>query len=193
MWQLILHILLVIPPYSVRQPYCGIERADVKCLADPGASLIDYTPIETTVSDQLDCIRDSNWAKLGPRLPSEMNVYRIKGYILGVKWETGKKKDGDYHIIIGDKLDSKETMVVEVPDPQCDYALNSGRSPDYAAVRQWIDRAVRKVMNKKVGHYLVIDKPIPIVVEGVGFWDKDHGARGAAHNNRELHPGLLIN
>lgn len=185
----VLAIFLLFPFSRIAFAQCGVERTAVKTLSDPLAAEINFNSIITHVSIQHDMPIDSCWQRFGGRLQSETNLYRIKGYIQGIKRE---RNDGDYHIIISDDKEGLQTMVLEIPNPLCDSAISSGHNYEYAKCRAWADTAIRKEMNRKVTEKYLITTPIAIDIEGVGYWDRAHDSRGGAPNGRELHPVLLI-
>jgi hypothetical protein len=72
---------------------------------------------------------------------------------------------------------TNKTMITEVVDPACQGAISSAELADFKRVREAADgiRAGDKVE-----------------ITGVGFFDFEHGASGAAPNDIELHPVLDI-
>jgi hypothetical protein len=88
-------------------------------------------------------------------------------------------------------LKTDETMIVEIPDPECDGVCNS-------IVRTQIQQAREQFLaafpdNPPTSRFAVLDDPFPVVeVTGVGLFDFFHGQTGVATNCLELHPVLSI-
>jgi hypothetical protein len=83
--------------------------------------------------------------------------------------------DGDVHLVLGDPVDRSRILVAEIPDSAC--AAGSRFASDFAAARRVFD---------------TLPVGIEVEVEGVAFWDSDHGQLGAAPNDIELHPVLKL-
>jgi hypothetical protein len=83
--------------------------------------------------------------------------------------------DGDVHLVLGDPADRTRYLVAEIPDSAC--AVGSRYASDFAEAR-------RTFVTLPVG--------IEVEVEGVAYWDDDHGQLGASPNDIELHPVLKI-
>lgn len=88
------------------------------------------------------------------------------------RWNVKVLSDQD---AAGDPADRTKFLVAEIPDSAC--ALGSRYTSDFAEARRVFD-------NLPVG--------IEVEVEGVGFWDDDHGQLGASPNDIELHPVLKL-
>ena len=119
-------------------------------------------------------------APVGPTTriaPTEFTTYRIKANLVSYKMEN----DSDYHLVLVDN--STDTMIAEIPSPSC--ALKSTFLSQITAARKTFDSKLTTTTTYQ-------DITIPVVVTGVGFFDKIHGQRGVASNGIELHPVLSI-
>lgn len=117
--------------------------------------------------------------------PTELATFRIHGVLIGWKLETS---DRDMHLVIADPAHPTRTMIAEVPSTACDHVCSSGHVTQF--------RAARAALIAKFGtpssSYHKFATPQPITVTGVGFFDFPHSQTGAAPNQIELHPVLLI-
>lgn len=156
----------------------GKQRWEVKVLRDTGASHINTTPKETTISHLLSINTEGQNNKFkdkGPRLEIEKQVYRVKNCFIT---DIIKEDDNDYHIVIEDGKGN--FMVAEVPDPDCPEAGQSDWSEDFTRARQTL------VANgNNFRHFR-------FTITGVLFRDKSHTITGKAPNKVELHPVLSI-
>ena len=111
--------------------------------------------------------------------PEELQVYAVTGRILLVRLE----KDGDYHLALSDP-DSGDTIVTEVPHPDC----ASPFSPGTLALQE----ARFQFETFRAGRALASLQGQLVSVTGVGFYDSDHRQAGRSRNCLELHPLLSI-
>ena len=105
--------------------------------------------------------------------PVETTTYSVRAQLIEYKRET----DHDYHLVISD---GGETMIVEIPDPTCVGASSPFRA-QIAQARSEFD-----------AHYTATPTlhhvNVPVIVTGIGFFDRIHGQTGVAPNGIELHP-----
>jgi hypothetical protein len=158
---------------AVRAPRaCGVERWRVKILADEDRERIRWSPETTSVAALRQIHSPSSAYPAARRIaPYELRLYRVHAIVRQILAES----DGDWHVVIADPDDLRETLVTEIPDSSC--ALGSGHEAEYAAAR----RALR-----------AIPRGALVVLDGVGFFDYLHGQRGMAPNGFELHPVVAI-
>ena len=165
---------------TVDSPCGGIERWDVKTLTDKDSSKINFTPIESTVSDLIET--KVPFEKIGnnsPRTGNEFNVYSITVHITFYKYEADK----DIHIVVCDLNDKNKTMICEIPDATCPQIKSSSHVKE-------IEEVAKEFLSfKKTAHSI---QEGTYVLTGVGFYDKLHGQTGLAPNGIELHPLLSI-
>lgn len=158
---------------------CGENRAKIKTCSDLDAYKIDTVSKNATIK-KLTAITPPN--KIGnnmARTGIEFKTYKIKAKITYWKIED----DGDYHIVLQDLLDTTLTMVVEIPDPNCESVKNGRFYNKICAARKMFDSMKMPKNRVRYGTYKV---------SGVAFFDKVHGQKGVAINGVELHPVLEI-
>lgn len=163
---------------------CGTERWLVKALADKDAPKINLTPEDVTVSQLVSLVRPTGRLPDDGRIaPVELQTYRVHGLLKAYKFES----DRDFHIEIADHGDPSQSMIVEIPDPDCSNVCASAQVSRIKRARQlFADRfAPEKLFRNPEG-------PIEVTVIGVGFFDYFHHQHGAAPNGIELHPVLDV-
>lgn len=178
---------------------CGTERWSVKTLQDTTLDQINFDHVEeTTVREMTEWEVPDHKPETTRIKGIETTVWRVHAMLIGYKFDKKKTADGDFHVVFADhqkKNGHWVTMIGELPKPECG-------NPQYAKV--WTDlrdfMATMGVLHS--GKFLTFDKPIPVVIEGVGFFDKIHGTfenedgtkgqEGVAQNGIELHPILKL-
>jgi len=150
---------------------CGVERWSVKVMSDFDAALVMREPEATTISALTSIPKEPNRPQSG-RASLERRVFRVRGIILESR---PVQSDGDMHLVLGDPTDRTRFLVAEIPDSAC--AVGSRYASDFAEAR--------RVFN-------TLPRGIEVEVEGVAYWDDDHGQLGAAPNDIELHPVLKL-
>jgi hypothetical protein len=171
--------------FSVNAPaQCGKERWNVKTLSDKDTLKVDFNhPIKTTVNIQSNLPKPFTIHKNMPRQNTECTVYTIDCYIIEYK----KEADKDIHIVLLD-LNSKETMVAEIPSPECPDVQKTSRYKEFADLNEWFVKNI----GKPTTSFKTLSYPLKVKITGVGFFDFIHGQRGMAPNGREIHPVLSI-
>jgi len=161
---------------------CGVERWFVKTLADEDARAVALSPV-TAIS-----IHDLNALPLhcdgGPDrrvYDEEFRVYEIAGRVIYVAHED----DRDYHVALEDPNDPTSTVVTELADTRCSGAA---MSPHLAALRS----AEGMLANLLGGNAPASLVGTTLRIQGVGFYDFDHGQRGRSKNCIELHPIVFV-
>lgn len=150
---------------------CGVERWNVKVLRDPDADSVVLAPEVTTISALISIPKATDRPANG-RASIERRVFRVRGIVLE---QRPVQADGDIHLVLGDPVDRSRFLVAEIPDSSC--ALGSRFASDFAEARR---------------AFVMVPVGSEVEVEGVGFWDDDHGQLGAAPNDIELHPVLKL-
>lgn len=181
MKKLILLVTFVFAALAARAQ-CGTERWAVKTLQDNGVRGIHFTAASATVHMLRIPKAPDNLRKLSPavRLPVENQVYTVHALLIGFKREA----DSDYHLVLADPQHPAETMIAEIPSPRC--AANT-YAQKFVAAANFVD-GVHSASPK----FYKLKQPLPVVVQGVFFFDFIHGQTGVAPNGAELHPVLSI-
>ena len=163
-------------PCGVR---CGTERWAVKTMSDGDRRFVDMRPVLATVESLAALPREPGRANARGG-DAERRVFRVRGYLAATKDE----KDGDLHLVIFGLSNQRLSLIAEIPDPACAGACRSGLASQYAAARA-ATAACAAQANPT-------DRAIVVEVEGVGFFDRNHGQLGRAPNAFELHPVLKV-
>lgn len=178
---------------------CGVERTPVKDLKDPATREIHFD-IKTNTVALLRKVKPP--AKIGntlERQDGEKQVYEVQAELIGYKYEADG--DRDYHVVISTPGNPAETMIIEIPHPDCAPVQYK---QVFAAERAFVDSlAVAVAPKHKPGPaFYQFPKPIPVIAAGVAFFDKVHGTHknldgtigqvGVAPNGIEFHPALKI-
>lgn len=165
----------------------GKERWSIKTLQDANVASINTKPKDVAIDD-LIAVNQLYQEKV-PRHGVELQVYRLTCKIEGYKSEG----DGDFHIVISDPK-SKNTMIAEIPDPNCPDVATSPSIDKFRVVSQQFGTFATR--NKTLDKKLYKVNPGFYTITGVGFIDKIHGAHGGqighADNGVEIHPVLSI-
>lgn len=149
----------------------GDTRREVKIMIDEKASLVNMTPISTTIIELGKLTVPEVKSETG-RQSVELQVYTVRAKVDKVD----KKWDGDYHIRL---VDEENYLIAECPNPGCEYASESSLNSKYKEVLEFIKN------NDLEGKY--------VTLTGVAFIDIDHHyKRKQAPNNLELHPIVSI-
>jgi hypothetical protein len=167
---------------------CGNERWDVKTLTDKDAAKVDLVNMTESVNfpTLLEMkVPYTKWSNSLPRAKLERMTWSITADVIAFKVED----DRDIHIVLADHRNHKLTMVAEIPDPAC--MKNSPVKAQVTAVRANFQK-IFGPLPKTVGKLHTLKEAIPVVIQGVVFFDKLHGQTGVAPNGVELHPVLGI-
>jgi hypothetical protein len=165
---------------------CGEERWDVKTLSDPAAAQVDFTPQSTTVKALYTMTAPTSGAA---RHPAELQTFTVHAKLVGYKIEFDAEKqtgDHDFHIVLQD-MNGPETIIVEIPDPQCSGTCTSIKSDAIANARTEFANGVAAPPEAA---FRALKNPVEVDVTGVLFFDFAHGQTGLAINCAELHPVL---
>ena len=154
-------------------PVCeGVERWNVKTLADPDALKIDNTPVEKTLDDMVKLTRPAKVDATLPRIAgTETTTYKLYATLTLY----GQEADRDYHLVL--EYDLGNTMIAEIPDPAC-VAKNSLGLAQITKARHEFDSEFKVSSDKHA-------TKIAVTVIGVGFFDLVHVWRGTNRPRRE--------
>ena len=164
--------------------YCGSERWAVKTLSDEDAGKVDLKPVPSTVAQLIELPRPATIMENQRAARMELTTYQIRAVLLEIRGEN----DHDMHLVVADPADPRKTMITEIVDPGCSGAVASSDAADLQKARESFEQLdtprIRKGPILKVGDL--------VEITGVGFFDFEHGASGAAPNDIELHPVLAL-
>lgn len=158
---------------------CGVERWPIKTLADKEIGEINWIEVDTTVEELRDwkAPTDLHAVPDHRHRPVEFTRFKVHAVLLGYKREA----DQDFHLVIASPKDHKITMIAEIPSGSC---VPVGFAIHEQALQSWVIRNFGTATAK----FKRLKKPVPVVVEGIGFFDFLHGQTGVAPNGIELHP-----
>jgi len=168
---------------------CGNDRWDVKTLSDTGAKDVAHKAMTTTVDDLIATTEPEHVPGDLPRQHDfgdvEFTTYRVTAHLDG--WKISSD-DSDIHLVILDP-DSRESMIVEFPNPAC---IPAGAS-DTDRTRMEKARAAIVEVCSSVKLSTTFRRLLgTATITGVGFFDKKHHQTGLADNGIELHPALTF-
>ncbi len=168
-------------PGPATAPHCGVERWAVKTGTDPGAASVDLAHVVPTTVTTLAGLPVPPGIDQNPdqrAAPAETTVYQVHAILVEYKQEG----DNDWHLVIRD--DQGSTMIAEIPAPAC---VGPG-SPFATLIAQ--ARAAFAAQYAPGDYWQPAG--VPVVLTGVGFFDRLHGQTGVAPNGIELHPVLGV-
>ena len=158
---------------------CGVERWSVKTGTDPDASLVNLSqPVSTTISYLASLPAPISLPTDSRIQPTETTAYVVDATLVEYKLET----DSDYHLVLKDSQGN--TMIAEIPDPAC-VGAGSPFAVGIRNARSEFDARYTATTSFQTAN-------IPVQVEGVGFFDFNHGQTGVAPDAIELHPVVDI-
>jgi hypothetical protein len=162
-------------------------RWDVKTLSDQDAGKINFHPEKTTIR-RLTNKRMKFPVKERPRMQQEFKTYevtaRIKFYSVA--------DDGDLNLILADPRHPGETIIAELPDPDCDTVKGSPYKERFRrAWREFRENCAIGGEINRDGNDHKVRKGL-YTVTGVAFFDMPHFQEGESRNDIELHPILSI-
>jgi hypothetical protein len=153
----------------------------VKTLTDVDHALVVLTPVPETVHHLRALTRPHSPPANNRVVPVELTTYQVRALLIGWKLETA---DHDLHVVIANPRRSSETMVVEIPNPDCAAVCASGHTAQFNAARQ--------VMISRFGQpptrFTRVAAGTMVTVTGVGFFDFAHGQTGRAPNSIRAAP-----
>ncbi len=198
-------VFLVLASPAAGQPCGGVERWAVKVGADSGAGQVDLANPSTVSMHELAALpRPAIPSDDFTRHADERRVYVLHGHLVKFKRESGRTGDEDYHLVVTDETlqfspgghastPSPHSIVAEIVRPECVVGRHgqvtspSQFEPQLLAVRQKFHQQFPNISggwNDAGG--------IPVVITGVGFFDRAHGQVGRMASGLELHPVLDI-
>jgi hypothetical protein len=180
---------------------CGQERWAIKTLTDSeAASVGNAAPQNTTVTA---LVGETAPARLtNTRGPLEKQRFHLTALIVGWKIEaptsnensteaasdSSSVPDHDFHIVIADPDNTRNQMIIEVPDPQCQAVCSSEFLNQISQARS----EVASHLGTPTSSVRPLKKPWLVEITGPAFFDFDHGQTGLAKNCIEIHPVMEI-
>ncbi|HEV2262136.1 MAG TPA: hypothetical protein VGR69_07625 [Candidatus Rubrimentiphilum sp.] len=168
--------------------HCGTERWHIKTLDDADAVKIKAPPQVASVHQMRALPVPSGFDKNNDTsryVPVEETEYTVSAILVGFKEES----DRDLHIVLADPSSPADTMIGEVPDPQCSTVAASGHATQIAKVR---NAFIKCFGTPPVGSLMKFSGKMIAQLTGVGFFDVLHGQTGVAPNGLEIHPIVKV-
>ncbi|MBV9440830.1 MAG: hypothetical protein JOZ24_12640 [Candidatus Eremiobacteraeota bacterium] len=163
---------------------CGKERWPVKTLSDGAAPNVVLTPLPSSVASLVSASTPPSPLD-DSRAPLEMQAVTVDAQLVGYKEEM---VDHDFHIVLRDP-GTNDTMIVEIPDPQCVGVCASVAGAQIATARSSFSSTMTV---QPAAKFVAFSTPVRVTVAGVPFFDFHHGQTGVAKNCVEIHPVLAI-
>ncbi len=158
---------------------CGFERWPVKTLTDLKAGQVNLAQKSATVEELAGLPVPDGFGRNAERLEPEFQAYTVVATLVEFKQEA----DSDIHLVI--LGESGQSMIAEIPDPEC--AQGSRVLPQISRARaRFVDRFGQP--SRSSWH----EVNVSVRVTGVLFFDVHHGQTGVAPNAVELHPVVDI-
>jgi hypothetical protein len=158
---------------------CSSWRSDVKTLSDPDRRDVNFHARRTSVRALRRVDPPAALTATTPRLGGmESRVHQVRAQVV----EARTKRDGTIHLVIAQRNDRNDTMIVQFPADRC--VDSSFRRPEMRRARERLLDACGRIGSRYT------ELTGDVVVRGVGFWDEARGQRGVAPNGLELHPVL---
>jgi hypothetical protein len=178
-------------PFYNPLSHCGTERWHIKTLDDSQATLINGTPIASTIAQMRALAVPSGFNKNNDAsryTPVEETEYTIQAKLVGFKEEG----DRDFHVVLADPSNATVTMIGEIPDPKCSTVIAGGHATKIAKVRNSFVKCFGPAPAN--GKYKKFTGTMIAELTGVGFFDYIHPIpqTGVAPNAIELHPILRV-
>ena len=181
----LLFVFLFVLPRILYAQNCGVERQEVKTLADAQAKQALASPVKSMTVSELAAMPVQSkgvlMARNDSRFPEELQRIRVSALVLGFKHEA----DSDYHIVLADPTNPKITMIAEIPSAEC-------VPPTYRNQFAILQARFATQFGKPTAKFKKLVKPILVDVEGILFRDFIHGQTGVAKSGTEIHPILDI-
>jgi len=201
MKHLILALVLIVSSFRAVAPviatvslnpvtHCGTERWHIKTLDDPGVNHIEQVAKSATIAALRALPIPGGYSRTNDAsryAPPEQTKFTVTAAVMGFKEEA----DRDLHVVIADP-DTGQTMIAEIPDPNCSTVQQSGHANKIAAVRSsFIVCFGQPHAGSGFKH---LDATALLRLTGVGFFDYVHAPAqiGVAPNGFELHPLLSM-
>jgi hypothetical protein len=173
-----------------RRQVARIPRWSVRSGADPDAQkLVGQAPAPTTVASLCALAVPAVLPPEGRSPGAEETVWQLDATLTYYSHQAS----GDYHLDIAD--DQGNTMIAKIPDPVV-LAPGSFFAQQIASARQTFNsqfgiQAAAFGPADRMPH-VQLAVPVPVSLQGLGFFALQHGQHGIAPNGIELNPVISI-
>ena len=161
-----------------------LPRWSVRTGADPGAQkLVGKAPTMTTIASLRALPVPAFLPPEGRSPGAEETVWQLDATLTMFRL----LQTGDYKLVIAD--DQGNTMNARIPDPD---RLTSGSffAEQIAAARQAFESQIPEIQTPTA--FTRIQVPVPVTLQGLGFFESLHGQLGVAPNGIALYPVISI-
>jgi hypothetical protein len=161
---------------AAKGQFCGINRWAIKTLQDRESKNVRLDAVPVGIDQLNELTPPPN--DVDHRSAFEKQTYLIEGFLVEYKIES----DHDIHAVI--KSDTGKLIAVEFPHPDCTLAAPGSLAALMLQARNSFLKSF-----KATGKFKKPRGETRVRVAGVGFFDREHGQKGA-ENAVELHPVL---
>jgi hypothetical protein len=158
---------------------CGYWRWPVKTGSDADRNNVNPHVVTSSIWNLIHLAAPSSFPQDARIAPVEDTIYQLNNVTLS---QYKLEDDGDIHLIVKDA--AGRTMITELPDPRC----VSSTSPWKARITTVRRNFLAKFPLASYWHY----PNRRVDVQGLGFFDQEHGQDGVAPNDIELHPVIFL-
>ena len=154
---------------------------------DPAAVRLPKKPIDSSIARLVRMRPPADPDARTSRLPPlETTLWRVRARLIGYRLEP----DSDFHLVLADPA-TGDSMIAEIP---ASYCTTSPEAQNFTAARASVVRIGKHPAEKRYFWWLDYRGATPptVTITGYGFWDSEHGQRGASTNGAELHPVLSV-
>jgi hypothetical protein len=154
---------------------CGVERWQVKTGTDSDAGAVNLSSsTPNTIAGLTTLAKPSSIPPTSRIQPTETTLWSLNATLTEFKLEG----DSDIHLVIVDE--NGNSMIAEIPDPNC---VGSGSS-----FASGISNARSQFTSQFTPSSSFQTANVPVQITGIGMFDFLHGQTGVAPNGIELHP-----
>ena len=154
---------------------CGVERWQVKTGTDSDASSVNLSSSTPNTIASLTALAKPSTIPPTSRIqPTETTLWSLNATLTEYKLEG----DSDIHLVIVDE--NGNSMIAEIPDPNC---VGSGSS-----FASGISNARSQFTSQFTPSSSFQTANVPVQITGIAMFDFLHGQTGVAPNGIEIHP-----
>jgi hypothetical protein len=164
---------ILFSPYLFGQ--CGVERWQVKTGTDSDAGSVNLSSSTPNTIASLTALAKPSTIPPTSRIqPTETTLWSLNATLTEYKLEG----DSDIHLVIVDE--NGDSMIAEIPDPNC---VGSGSS-----FASGISNARSQFTSQFTPSSSFQTANVPVQITGIAMFDFLHGQTGVAPNGIEIHP-----